>query len=100
MQISEVGLGMVRVLFAEEAGEELDDDELAVVMNDLEDSIDDAQRLDQAESRTAIRGYLRRTRVCEHHRPQPGHPDYDGQRCPACEALEYGDRLCDERRGT
>jgi hypothetical protein len=48
----------------------------------------------------SIRRYLRRTRQCEHGRPQPGHPDYEGERCPACDTLEYGDRRCDERRGT
>ena len=100
MQISEEVLGMIRVLFAEESGERLGDDELAVVIENLEDAVDDVGCLDRAEGRQSIRGYLRRARACEHHWPQPGHPDYDGQRCPACEALEYGDRLCDQRRGT
>lgn len=100
MPLSDENLKAIRVIFAEESGERLDDDELTDLQEDLDEAVDEDGHLNQAECRDAIRRYLRRTRQCEHGRPQPGHPEYEGERCPACDALEYGNRQCDERRGT
>ena len=100
MFLSDGNLQTIRALFVEESGERLDDDELAALLEGLDDAFDEVGKLDQAACRCSIRRYLRRTRQCEHGRPQPRHPDYEGERCPACDMLEYGDRRCDERRGT
>ena len=100
MFLSDGNLQTTRALFVEESGERLDDDELAALLEGLDEAVDEDGRLDQAIGRGSIRRYLRRTRQCEHGRPQHGHPEYEEEHCPACDALEYGDRRCDERRRT
>ena len=100
MFLSDGNLSTIRTFFVEEAGERLAEDELAALQEDLDGTLDEDGQLNQAECREAIRRHLRWTRQCEHGRPRPGHPEYEEERCPACDALEYGDRRCDERRGT
>ena len=100
MPFLDENLQVVRVLFAEESGERLNDNELTALLEDLDDFVDEDGKLDHAVCRDSIRRYLRRTRRCEHGRPQPGHPEYEGERCLTCDTLEYGDRRCDKRRGS
>ena len=100
MECSQEALLAIRSLFATESGEPLAQHELAALMEHVEDNLDCDQSLEMGQLRAAVQEYLRWTRVCEHAIPQPGHPEYAGARCRACDRLEYADRLCDERRGT
>ena len=90
----------IRSLFATESGEPLTRPEWPALLECIENNLDCDQSPETGQLRAAVQEYLRQTRVCEHAISQPGHPEYDGQRCCACDRLEYADRLCDERRGT
>ena len=100
MEFTEETWLAIRSLFAKKSGESLTQHELAALMEHVEDNLDCDQSPELGQIRAAVQEYLRQARVCEHAIPQPGHPEYDGQRCCACDRLEYADRLCDERRGT